>query len=488
MGLCRLLVPLSVWVIITLYTFLFFGYAAWAEKRGGFHYHALNITAQLREVSSPTLELYKTYQQEKYMGKNPWTLQVFHRDSLVGGNVSYEQRFKERLRRESRRVKALNRRVERKLKGKEKERRIETKAKTEDFGGEVTSGMMEGSGEYFTRIGVGTPAREQYLVLDTGSDVVWVQCQPCNDCYDQTDPIFDPSTSASFTSVSCGSAVCNELEKFDCNSHGCAYQVAYGDGSYSVGSFGTETLTFGNTRVQNVALGCGHDNQGWFVGAAGLLGLGAGALSIPSQLGSLYGTKFSYCLVDRSSESSGVLDFGPGSVSPVGSVFVPLLRNPRLSTFYYVPLTAISVGGLLVSFPQKVFEFDETGRGGVIVDSGTAVTRLQRDAYEAVRDAFVVSTQHLLRAEGMSIFDTCYNFAGLQTVRVPTVSFHFLNGVVLTLPAENYLVPVDVMGTFCLAFAPTSDSLSIIGNIQQQGVRVSIDSVNSFVGFAINQC
>ncbi|GLJ36515.1 hypothetical protein SUGI_0733530 [Cryptomeria japonica] len=488
MSFCSFLAPWSCWVIISLYSSLLFVHVSWAEKRGGYHYHTLHIAARLRETSSPPLELHKTFQQEDEVGKNPWRLQVFHRDSLVGGNVSYEQRFKERLERESRRVKALDRRVERKLKGREKKRKVEHKAKIEDFGGGVTSGMMVGSGEYFTRIGVGTPAREQYLVLDTGSDVVWVQCQPCKDCYDQTDPVFDPSSSASFTSVSCGSEVCSELEEPSCESLGCAYRVNYGDGSHSVGSFATETLTFGNTRVQNVAIGCGHDNQGLFVGAAGLIGLGAGALSFPSQLGSLYGTKFSYCLVDRSSQSSGVVDFGPGSVSPVGSVFVPLLRNPRFSTFYYVPLTAIGVGGLLVSLPQKVFEFDVTGEGGVIVDSGTAVTRLQRDAYEAVRDAFVVSTQHLPRAEGMSMFDTCYDFAGLQTVSVPTVSFRFLNGAILTLPAENYLIPVDVMGTFCLAFAPTAGSLSIIGNIQQQGVRVSIDSVNSVVGFGINQC
>ncbi|GLJ36516.1 hypothetical protein SUGI_0733540 [Cryptomeria japonica] len=487
MGHSRFPAPQSVWVMVCLYSFLFFVQVAWAEKRGGFHYHALDITARLREVSSPPLELYKTCEKEEEVGKNPWRLQIFHRDSLLGGNVSYEQRFRERLERESRRVKALNRRVEISLKGKKNERMVEHKAKIEDFGAEVMSGMMVNSGEYFTRIGVGTPAKEQYLVLDTGSDVVWVQCQPCKDCYDQTDPVFDPSSSASFTSVSCGSAVCSELEESDCNSRGCVYQVAYGDGSHSIGSFATETLTFGNTRVQNVAIGCGHDNQGLFVGAAGLIGLGAGALSFPSQLGS-YGTKFSYCLVDRSSQSSGVVDFGPGSVSPVGSVFVPLLRNPRFSTFYYVPLTAISVGGLLVSLPQRVFEFDVTGEGGVIVDSGTAVTRLQSDAYEAVRDAFVVSTQHLPRAEAMSMLDTCYDFSGLQTVSVPTLSFHFLNGAVLTLPAGNYLTPVDIVGTFCLAFAPTAGSLSIIGNIQQQGVRVSIDSVNSLVGFGMNQC
>lgn len=440
---------------------------------------SLDVAAWLRTLSAPRATL--DVEKDKG-GRNSWSLQVLHREHLMAEtNSTYEDRVRGRLERESGRVEALNRRVEEKLSGDP----MRSMKRVDDFGSEVMSGMIEGSGEYFTRIGVGTPAREQYMVLDTGSDVVWVQCEPCNDCYDQADPVFDPSNSASFTSVSCASAVCSELEISDCNSRGCAYQVAYGDGSYSVGSFATETLTFGQTTVQNVGIGCGHDNEGLFVGAGGLLGLGAGRLSFPTQLGT-YGKVFSYCLVDRDSESTGFLDFGPEGAT--GSVYTPFLRNPRLGTFYYVPLTGISVGVLLVTLPQKVFQFDESGRGGVILDSGTAVTRLQTEAYEAMRDAFVAGTNHLPRADGLSIFDTCFDLSGQETVSIPAVSFRFSNGASLGLPARNSLIAVDDLGTFCLAFAPTEGSLSIIGNIQQQGVRVSFDSVNSVVGFAINQC
>ncbi|KAL6189165.1 hypothetical protein ACLB2K_040555 [Fragaria x ananassa] len=40
-----------------------------------------------------------------------------------------------------------------------------------------------------------------YMVLDTGSDVVWLQCAPCKRCYSQTDPVFDPRKSSSFSSL-----------------------------------------------------------------------------------------------------------------------------------------------------------------------------------------------------------------------------------------------------------------------------------------------
>nr|ABK24480.1 unknown [Picea sitchensis] len=455
-------------------------------------YLALDVAASIRDTAPGGVE-YKRVQKPK---RTAWSVQLVHRDSLLfkgaaNATASYERRLEEKLRREAARVRALEQRIERKLKlKKDPAGSYENVAGvTAEFGSEVVSGMEQGSGEYFTRIGIGTPTREQYMVLDTGSDVVWIQCEPCRECYSQADPIFNPSSSVSFSTVGCDSAVCSQLDANDCHGGGCLYEVSYGDGSYTVGSYATETLTFGTTSIQNVAIGCGHDNVGLFVGAAGLLGLGAGSLSFPAQLGTQTGRAFSYCLVDRDSESSGTLEFGPESV-PIGSIFTPLVANPFLPTFYYLSMVAISVGGVILdSVPSEAFRIDETtGRGGIIIDSGTAVTRLQTSAYDALRDAFIAGTQHLPRADGISIFDTCYDLSALQSVSIPAVGFHFSNGAGFILPAKNCLIPMDSMGTFCFAFAPADSNLSIMGNIQQQGIRVSFDSANSLVGFAIDQC
>lgn len=457
-------------------------------------YHALDVASSLRETDTAAGGV--EYKRETKPRRSPWSVEVVHRDALLLKNAanstaSYECRLKEKLRREAVRVRGLERQIERTLTlNKDPANRYENVAEVDaDFGGEVVSGMEQGSGEYFTRIGVGTPTREQYMVLDTGSDVAWIQCEPCRECYSQADPIFNPSYSASFSTVGCDSAVCSQLDAYDCHSGGCLYEASYGDGSYSTGSFATETLTFGTTSVANVAIGCGHKNVGLFIGAAGLLGLGAGALSFPNQIGTQTGHTFSYCLVDRESDSSGPLQFGPESV-PVGSIFTPLEKNPHLPTFYYLSVAAISVGGaILDSIPPEVFRIDETsGHGGFIIDSGTVVTRLVTSAYDAVRDAFVAGTGKLPRTDAVSIFDTCYDLSGLQFVSVPTVGFHFSNGASLILPAKNYLIPMDTVGTFCFAFAPAASSVSIMGNTQQQHIRVSFDSANSLVGFAFDQC
>ncbi|CAO2209059.1 unnamed protein product [Urochloa humidicola] len=353
--------------------------------------------------------------------------------------------------------------------------------------GPVVSGVGQGSGEYFSRVGIGSPARELYMVLDTGSDVTWVQCQPCADCYQQSDPVYDPSLSSSYAAVSCDSPRCRDLDTAACrNATGaCLYEVAYGDGSYTVGDFATETLTLGDSRpVPNVAIGCGHDNEGLFVGAAGLLALGGGPLSFPSQISA---STFSYCLVDRDSPAASTLQFGGGGEA--GTVTAPLIRSPRTSTFYYVGMTGISVGGEALSIPPSAFAMDAaSGSGGVIVDSGTAVTRLQAAAYAAVRDAFARGTPSLPRAAGVSLFDTCYDLSDRTSVEVPAVSLRFEGGGALWLPAKNYLIPVDGAGTYCLAFAPTNAAVSIIGNVQQQGIRVSFDTAKATVGFTTNNC
>ena len=57
--------------------------------------------------------------------------------------------------------------------------------------------------EYVVTVGLGTPAVPQVLLMDTGSDVSWVQCAPCNStaCYPQKDPLFDPSRSSTYAPI-----------------------------------------------------------------------------------------------------------------------------------------------------------------------------------------------------------------------------------------------------------------------------------------------
>ncbi|KAI9169543.1 hypothetical protein LWI28_013837 [Acer negundo] len=158
--------------------------------------------------------------------------------------------------------------------------------------------------------------------MDTGTDVIWVQCQPCNMSYKQADHVFNPATSASYTVVLCGSPTCNALFVNDCHCHAnkCGYEVNYANESYIKGTLMLETLTFGQTRILNMAMGCGHNNQSSFNVIAGLLGLGGRKISFINPIPETGGA-FSYCLPSYSSISPGSLTFGRGLVGafPVGA-------------------------------------------------------------------------------------------------------------------------------------------------------------------------
>jgi len=355
----------------------------------------------------------------------------------------------------------------------------------------LQSGTTVGTGNYIVTAGFGTPAKNSLLIIDTGSDLTWIQCKPCADCYSQVDAIFEPKQSSSYKTLPCLSATCTELITSESNPTpcllgGCVYEINYGDGSSSQGDFSQETLTLGSDSFQNFAFGCGHTNTGLFKGSSGLLGLGQNSLSFPSQSKSKYGGQFAYCLPDfGSSTSTGSFSVGKGSI-PASAVFTPLVSNFMYPTFYFVGLNGISVGGDRLSIPPAVL-----GRGSTIVDSGTVITRLLPQAYNALKTSFRSKTRDLPSAKPFSILDTCYDLSRHSQVRIPTITFHFQNNADVAVSDVGILVPVQNDGSqVCLAFASASqmDGFNIIGNFQQQRMRVAFDTGAGRIGFASGSC
>jgi hypothetical protein len=70
--------------------------------------------------------------------------------------------------------------------------------------------------EYAMTLYLGTPVQKFVLIVDTGSDLVWVQCKPCtspDSCYPEADPLFDPSASSSYAPVPCSdNTICDPTQ------------------------------------------------------------------------------------------------------------------------------------------------------------------------------------------------------------------------------------------------------------------------------------
>ncbi|XP_064948953.1 aspartyl protease family protein At5g10770-like [Musa acuminata AAA Group] len=348
----------------------------------------------------------------------------------------------------------------------------------------VRPGSSVSTGNYVVTVGFGTPKRDQTVIFDTGSDITWIQCQPCvTYCYEQQDPIFNPSASSTYANISCSSTYCSDLDISGCSSSACLYGVQYGDNSFSIGFFAQDTLTLSPTDViPKFPFGCGERNRGLFGKAAGLMGLGHGKLSLVTQTYQKYGGVFAYCLPPTSS-STGYLTFGTGYPSSKVK-FTPMVTDASTPTFYYLNLMAISVAGQRLPISAKVFN-----DAGTIIDSGTVITRLPPTAYSALRSAFRQAMSSYKKASALSILDTCYDFTGHSTVSIPTVALQFGGGVTMELDLSGTLY-VGSQSQVCLAFAANGDDsdVGILGNVQQKTFNVVYDVSKKKIGFGPGAC
>lgn len=415
-------------------------------------------------------------------------LEMKHRDSCSRPMSDWNQRHTNRLVSDNNRVNSLQYRIKNAVSGQ-----LDSFSQSQI---PLTSGINLQTLNYIVTIELG--GKNTTVIVDTGSDLTWVQCQPCKLCYNQQDPLFNPTTSPSYQSVICNSTTCQSLEFATGNSGLCGtenqpptcdYLVSYGDGSYTRGELARDRVKFGTTAVEDFVFGCGRNNRGLFGGASGLMGLGRSDLSLVSQTSTLFGGVFSYCLPSTDFEASGSLILGGDysvykNSTPIS--FTKMVQNPQLSIFYLANLTGISIGGEALDAPMF-----GNGGNGILIDSGTVITRLAPSIYKAVKDEFVKQFSGFPTAQGFSILDTCFNLTGYEEVNIPTVRMHFEGGAELNVDVSGifYFVKADA-SQVCLAIASLSyeDEVPIVGNFQQRNIRVVYDTKGSMLGFAKEAC
>ncbi|KAK3419148.1 hypothetical protein EUGRSUZ_H04874 [Eucalyptus grandis] len=247
--------------------------------------------------------------------------------------------------------------------------------------------------EYVVTIGIGSTQSRLTLAFDTGSDLTWIQCEPCLSCHHQSKPIFNPSHFSSYTNVLCTSPLCKGIST-SCSGSTCNYQITYGNQSSSSTNLTTDTLTLTFTYViRNFQFSCGRFNYGLFDKEAGLLGLARDGLSIVGQTASKYGRYISYCL-PSSSISTGYLILG--KTTPNSLTLTALATIQEIGTTLQILSTVFS-------------------KAEAIIDSGTVITRLPPMVYNAMRTAFQREMAGYDMAKSFNIFDTCYDLHNNNT-------------------------------------------------------------------------
>ncbi|KAM5559462.1 aspartic proteinase CDR1-like [Rosa sericea] len=361
--------------------------------------------------------------------------------------------------------------------------------------------LIYSQGEYLVNISIGTPPRTFIGIVDTGSDLIWTQCMPCRECFEQNPPLFDPASSSTYRELSCMSNECNLLSgaaSCSSNSSSCDYQYSYGDGSHTTGNLSLDTVTLDSTSIPNTIFGCGHHNGGVFSGIeSGIVGLGRGAVSFISQIGGyLVGGKyFSYCLVPNPAMSflsnnsnpisSSKMYFGRLNTSSGPEVVTtPLLStgDSATQTFYYLELQGISVGANNVTLDADAKAF----KGNMIIDSGTTLTYLPELLYDRFKSAIreALKDRYLEVKQDPTGSGLCF-LTKYDILPGPYVILHF-NGADVELKSTNTFIRMDDE-TVCLAFSPSS-GVGIYGNWAQINYLVGYDLDNKTVSFQPTDC
>ncbi|KAJ8762585.1 hypothetical protein K2173_008024 [Erythroxylum novogranatense] len=346
-------------------------------------------------------------------------------------------------------------------------------------------------GGYFAvRLSVGTPPQEFSLLVDTASTVTYVPRWGCEQCGNHQDRKFQPGLSNTFRNMSCNpSCNCDNERKL------CVYERHYAEQSSSSGILAEDVISFGNGSEfapQRVVFGCADRETGDLRSqrADGIIGLGAGLLSIVDQLvdKAVISNSFSLCYAGMDLVGGEMV---LGGISPPQDMIFSH-SDPSRSPYYNIDLKGIRVAGKPLKLNPKIFD----GGHGTVIDSGTTFAYFPEEVFHAFKDAVIKETQYLKQIPGPdpSYNDVCFIGAGREVSELsrifPSVDLVFGNGQKFTLSPENYLFRhTKVNGAYCLGiFSNGNDATTFLGGIIGLNTLVTYDRENNKIGFWKTNC
>ncbi|KAK4374635.1 hypothetical protein RND71_005312 [Anisodus tanguticus] len=221
-------------------------------------------------------------------------------------------------------------------------------------------GNIHSDGLYYTYMLVGNPPKPYFLDIDTGSDLMWIQCDaPCTSCAKGAHPLYKPRN---VNMIPPKNPYCVEVQenlksKYCDNCHQCDYEIEYADHSSSFGVLAKDELQLvlanGTGTKSNVVFGCAYDQQGTLLNTLastdGILGLSRAPISLPSQLANhgLINNVIGHCL--GTDTNGGYLFLGNDFVPHWRMSWVPMLNIPfpSGSVFLYLSFLICSISCFL---------------------------------------------------------------------------------------------------------------------------------------------
>lgn len=359
---------------------------------------------------------------------------------------------------------------------------------------------------YYTKLTIGTPSKDYHVQVDTGSDILWVNCAGCMRCPSKSSlgielKLYDLKASSTGKSVSCDQDFCTDMFNApysDCRvGTPCEYQVTYGDGSSTSGYFVRDFIHFDQvsgdlqTTSMNgsIAFGCSSRQSGELGSSTqavdGIIGFGQANSSLISQLAASgkVNKVFSHCL--DSSDGGGIFAIGQVVQPKVKST--PLVPN---EPHYNVVMKGIEVNGEALNIPTTIF--DAGSNRGTIIDSGTTLAYLPNKVYDALMSKLMVRQPDLTTHLVEGTFH-CFFYSKKIDDGFPVVTFQFANSLSLKVYPHDYLFAVSE-NEWCIGWQDsgmqTKDGkeITLLGDLVLSNKLVLYDLENQSIGWTEYNC
>ncbi|KAK0601854.1 hypothetical protein LWI29_028086 [Acer saccharum] len=360
---------------------------------------------------------------------------------------------------------------------------------------------------YAGQVGIGTPPRMVWLMIDTGGGLIWTQCQPCINCFNQDYAIFDPRTSSTYQRLPCNHYLCSgPNSRFKCvDEEYCVYDARYGGGRTkgiaSLDSLVFKTMNGPDTIMSRIIFGCSDDNQNFLFAERGLisgiLGLNLSPESLINQIFGQSFRRFSYCMAPLTEGLARplYLRFADDVPQPGGVIHrTPFATGPAIK-YYMLNLLDISINSHRLNFPPDTFRKIPSGAtNGFVIDAGAPNTMIDQrtNGGNAYRVVMTTIMQHydsfgLQKRNPPTTgprYQLCYyDKPGFH--QHPTMTFHFQEADYLVEGRFMY-IHFDEGGFFCITILP-GNGVSILGAHHQQNMRIIYDcNVNELQFYPIN--
>ncbi|KAL5702674.1 hypothetical protein ACHQM5_027859 [Ranunculus cassubicifolius] len=319
-----------------------------------------------------------------------------------------------------------------------------------------------GYGLYFTKIKLGTPSKDYYVNIDTGTGLTWVGCASCNTCPKMSGigvelTLYNTSNSSTSRNVSCNEDYCPEKNCLRGSS--CTYDIMYDLDRIVSGYYVKDIIEYervsGNLTTtpatSTVVFGCTMERSRLpsTIALDGVIGFDQSPYSIISQISAAGETKrkFSHCI--RHSKGGGIF--------AIGDVTWPVVKTtpmvPKRDN-YIVNLISIMVGEGTLDFPESVLSTKNMTE--TVVDSGISLAYLPEAMYQALlikifknHGDLVLESHGDIAGRKRGDNYICFGYKG-RLEDFPNVTLIFDGSLQLVVTPQIYLYELKKGDTYCL--------------------------------------